>query len=553
MKPIIFFILGLVPVSVFGIVDTRSAGYSKTFTDFKTQGAGYNLEVTRTYNSRSLYNGLFGFGWCSNLETKLNVLPDGSLRVVECGGGMEILYHLKGKVPNVDLYVNRILEKLKKRKVKMSEKALAKLKKDLLSSQNLRNNFLQALDMKGQAERGLKYYAQGRVKEYIVVTSNGYKRVLPNGFKEQFDKQGRLVKSSNAQGRIEIEWGASRIVVMDERGRRLVFVLNKKGGKIKAVTFGKKTVAKYVHRGEDLVQATNSKGEVYKHSYDKLHNLTKNTYPDGTTEELSYNVKKDWVIAFKDTKGCKENYEYGVNKKNANHHYSLVKKICNRKIVNNSKYEFWHKTGPKGGKYLHRARQKTNGRLQVDVIYHPVFGTPVSFFKNGVRTSRKYYSNGFLKEKDNINQNIQYSKYNQNCRKPERVAVGYKSQSNQDAISRKELISFKFNRKCQLIEARKSGDEWVRFQHDTRGRIISMEDQSRKKVSLVWHKTLNKPEQITRVGVGSIKVVYDSEGSVVQLKGLNKKEGPAVTAQVTSVFNSFLNSLGPVAEEMAIL
>ena len=63
-------------------------------------------------------------------------------------------YHLKNKVPDVNLYVNSILKELKKRKVRMSDKALKKLEEDLFQSQTLRADFLKALDLKGQAKKG---------------------------------------------------------------------------------------------------------------------------------------------------------------------------------------------------------------------------------------------------------------------------------------------------------------------------------------------------------------------------------------------------------------
>ena len=552
MKSLWFALLLTLPLGSLAIVDTRSAGYSKTFTDFTTKDLGYPLEIKRTYNSRSLYNGLFGFGWCSNLETRLSVLPDGMIKVVECGGGMEILYHPKGKTPDVTSYVNIILKKLKERKVKMSKKALKKLKSDLLKSQNLRANFLSALEIKGQAEKGLKYYAQGRVKEYVVFTSRGYTRHLPNGLKESFNKEGRLIQSSNRNGKIEIAWNPKQIQIMDDRGRRLILDLNRKTGKAKKAIYNKKTVASYTHKGQDLVKAVNSEG-AFAHRYDSLHNLIKNTYPDKTTEELKYNLKKDWVIGFKDRRNCNEKYDYGVNQKNPDHYFSTVEKICGRKIVNKSKYEFWHKTNRGGEKYLHRARARINGRIKTDVTYHPVFGTPISFFKNGVRTKRDYYANGFLKEKDNSYQNVKYSKYNQKCRKPELVTVAYKNPNptSKKKITRKERIVFQFDNKCQLLMAKKSDDEWIKIGHDSKGRMISMEDQSLKKITLKWHPAFNKPEVITRKGVGSLRIVYDSKGEVKQLKGL--KKGPTVVAQVTSVFNNFLNTLAPVAEEMVIL
>ena len=41
MKNIIFLFALFFPLIVFGIVDTRSAGYSKTFVDFKSDGPGF--------------------------------------------------------------------------------------------------------------------------------------------------------------------------------------------------------------------------------------------------------------------------------------------------------------------------------------------------------------------------------------------------------------------------------------------------------------------------------------------------------------------------------
>ena len=556
MKNLFLFLLlaaGLFFSSAFAVVDTRSAGYSKNFVDFRREGPGFPLSIERTYNSRSLFNGLFGYGWCSNLETRLSVLPDNSIKIVECGGGMEIIYHPKGKTPDDSRIVSDILQGVKsQRKGKMSDKALKELEAHLYQSSHLRADFIKALDLKGRAESGLKYYARGRFTEYITVHAQAYTRVLPNGRKERFDKQGRLTRIYGRQGRIDISWGQKEIKLMDERGQRLVFVLDPKNGKIKTAKYNGKLVASYTHRGENLVKAVNSYGESFEHAYDKLHNLTRTVYPDKSTEKLEYNRNKDWVIAFTDRRSCRESYGFGVNKSNPQHYFSTVKKVCRKKVVHKSKYEFWHRTRKGGGKYLHRARARVNGRLKTDVIYHPVFGTPINFLKDGVRTVRDYYRNGLLKEKDNKYKNVKYARYNQKCRKPELVSVAYKDpSSSNDRIMRREKIHFHFDPACRLTEAKKSADEWIRVRHDGKDRIISMEDQSMKKISLVWHRKFNKPERIIREGVGAIRIVYGKNGEFKGVRGLEK--GPTVIAQVTSVFNSFLTVLAPVEEEMVIL
>ena len=90
-----FIMLFLCPFFASAVVDTKSAGYSKTYIDFNFAIEKYGFKLERAYNSRSIYNGLFGFGWCSNLETVLMVLPDNSVKVTECGGGMEVFLFSK--------------------------------------------------------------------------------------------------------------------------------------------------------------------------------------------------------------------------------------------------------------------------------------------------------------------------------------------------------------------------------------------------------------------------------------------------------------------------
>ena len=290
----------------------------------------------------------------------------------------------------------------------------------------------------------------------------------------------------------------------------------------------------------------------YTHDYDGVHNLKKTTYPDNTEESLTYNVNKDWVIGFNDRRGCDEKYAFGKNPKNPDHYFATVEKKCGRKIVNKSKYEFWNKTLESGSKYLHRAKVVVNGRLGTDVVYHPKFGSPVSLLKNGVRTNRYYYNNGFLKQKVDPFKIVEYKNYSRQCGKPRLVTLKYKDPRTK-RIAREESIRITLTERCLLSSAVKSKDEWIKVKHNAEGQIYYMEDQSRKSINLTWHKILKKPELITRTGVGSIKIIYDlNNGNVLDVKA-GKNSGPLVITQVSSVFNSFLQTLSPVAEEMVIL
>ena len=240
IKNTVLSILALFPLMVFAVVDTRSAGYTRVDEDFKTPGTGFELKIERAYNSRSLYNGIFGYGWCSNFETRLDTLPGNIIRGVECGAGMEIVYRPKTQGLNINEQVKSIVSEVKKRR-KINEVQLKKLTKDLKQSQTLRSDFMTALQLKGKITAGLKYYANGRSNEYIESKNNKFYRYLPNGVSEVFNSDGSLSRIYDKFGNyIDFTWIQSKITITDNKGRRLILTLDSSNGKVKEARFGKK-------------------------------------------------------------------------------------------------------------------------------------------------------------------------------------------------------------------------------------------------------------------------------------------------------------------------
>lgn len=75
------------------MIDMKNANYSQSFVDVDLKGNSFDLRIVRTYNSRSLHEGYFGFGWCSNIETRLKISGK-TLLVQECGAGQQTEYVL---------------------------------------------------------------------------------------------------------------------------------------------------------------------------------------------------------------------------------------------------------------------------------------------------------------------------------------------------------------------------------------------------------------------------------------------------------------------------
>ncbi len=89
MKILMMFLtlLLFIPLSLFAGVNLKNGNYYVTYTDLIATGGGHDLMVQRTYNSKSIDMGWFGFGWGSDFETYLVVSPDGSVTIHENGTG----------------------------------------------------------------------------------------------------------------------------------------------------------------------------------------------------------------------------------------------------------------------------------------------------------------------------------------------------------------------------------------------------------------------------------------------------------------------------------
>lgn len=560
-------ILALVAQSAFAVVDMKSANFSESWTDLKVPGIGYDLRVTRTYNSRSLFDGMFGFGWCSDFETKITVTPEGNLKLTECGGGMEITYMPKSfKASSVDKTVQEIMAEVRKRRSDLKPEYLNSLEKEMKSNDFLREEFSRRMHIQGKVAAGKIYYANGREAETIVRKGDSYKRSMTDGTYQLFDvSSGHITHMYDRNGNyLKFQWKSDVLEsVADNMGRKLSFKYSPSNHKIAEIVGPNGLAAHYVVKGEDLVRVIDSKKHRYGYAYDDVHNLTKIELPDHTYKALTYNKDKDWVTSFRDPKGCVEKYDYEMSKDDPkNHFWSKVLKKCGERVTNHSTYEFFHKPRPDGlGVYLYRVKTDNNGEI-TDIIYHEKFGKPISILKNNYRTDYTYYGNGYVRTKREPGRLMEYD-YRNSCRKVSQVKTQYFTPKQEKISGKKEkdrevsnviakTITTKFfydKKKCNLVFAQNSEGQKVKLRYDTTGRIALIEDQSRKLVKIKYENRFGKPAYVTRPGLGTIHVSYKSNGDIDKVKS---QQGASVAIQVASIFNNLLDIIAPATSETSL-
>lgn len=550
------------------IVDMKSANYSECWTDLVVPGVGYDLRNNRCYNSRSLFSGIHGFGWCSDYETKIEVTPESNIRLTECGGGTEVIFTTKNFNPQrVDVTIKAIITEIRHRRTDLKSDYLANLEKELKTNDFMREEFSRRMNIKGKVEDGVVFLANGREAENITLKGGQYKRTLPDGTYQMFDAQnGHMTHMYDKnQNYLKFVWDKDQLMsAVDNAGRKLTFKYNPVTKKVAEIIGPNNLIAHYTVKGEDLTEVTDSKGRKHKYTYDDTHNLTRIDMPDKTFKALTYNKDKDWVTSFRNTKGCIETYDYQISKEEPkNHFWSNVIKKCGDKVTNESKYEFFHRPRADGvGIYLYRVRTEVNKSV-TDVTYHDTFGKPISILRDNQKTDYSYYDNGFVKSKKEPGRQMIFE-YKNACNKVSQVTLNFfeesadpsgkserkPSQSKTEKLVRTVKTQFVYEaNKCNLLSANNSDGQTVKLQYDAQGRISQIEDQSQKLVKIKYESKFGKPWIVTRPGLGTIQVSYKNDGEIQKVES---KEGPTVAVQVASIFNNLLDIIAPATSETAL-
>lgn len=477
------------------LIDTKNANYSQSWIDLELPGAGYDLKVQRTYNSRTLYEGLFGFGWCSNFETSLT--PNAkSVVLTECGAGRETVFNLKSGTPG---------------------------------------------------QEGARYESTNSSEDIITVTKGLFQRALPDGslmrfntkgeWQALFDRNGNYIKSTYSGGLIR--------GIEDNNGRKLTFNYYPQGKKIKTILGPNGIKLEYVIKGVDLIAVTNAWKKTYSYDYDDLHNLEKINFPDKTTIKIKYDKERDWVVGFTDRENCVEDYKYELSKKTPKEHYWVnVVKTCGKRIVNQSKHEFWFKNRPNGESFMQRVLSIINENL-VDISYHEVFNKPVRIQRGNAIYTYDYNAKGQVIKRTSPEANLKF--YYDDASHAKVTKLEVESLNDKGAVLSKRILVYGYDKKLNLNLAKDSEGRMVELRHDDQGRITYVKDHTKKIVEVSYDNKFNKPKTIERKGLGKVAFTYKANGEVDKIQS---KEGTSVAMQVAVSFNNMIDMIGPVSSEI---
>lgn len=539
--------------SAHAMVDMKNGNYTDTMIDLQVSGGGYALKIERTYNSRSNFSGMYGYGWCSEQETTLEKTPEGFLKLQQCGAGQEFIFKPKTATANadVDKTVNAIATYYKSINSNASETTIDTLKDQVRNDINLRSRWAkEAKYSGGEVKKGTVFVSETLEVEKIEYDGSVYTRTLSDGGTQKFNTSGRMTAQYDKNGNsLKLNYTGENLKdVVDNMGRKLSFTYYP-NRRVKDITGPNGFKAEYKYNGEDLVEVKNQWKNTYKFDYDSNHNLTKIVFPDKSFKALTYDQKNDLVTSFGDraldgAAPCKESYEYFTDKDSPKDHFwSNAVKKCASEVKNEARFEFWLKTRGDGKRYLYRMLNRTLNET-LDITYHAEFGRPIVLKKGGQTTTYDYFANGLVKEKSTAFAKLNYE-YNKTYNKVSKVTTEFLDTKGK--VVKKRDTNFDYDNRGNLSLAQNSDGQLVKLTYDQRGRVETIVDQAKKLVQITYDERLGKPTKITRPKVGSIDVSYRANG---EINKVDSNDGPTVATQVASTFNNLLDIIAPATSEL---
>ncbi|HEY0158555.1 MAG TPA: DUF6531 domain-containing protein [Thermoanaerobaculia bacterium] len=235
-------------------VNVTSGNMHRTISDFRIVARGIPVLLKRTYNSRSSYNGPFGYGWTFNYGERVVTNPDGSVTYHE-GDGTEHHFQRTGST-----------------------------------------------------------FVSPPGKHIVLTPSGaGYAMVFKDGSRHDFDGRGNISAISDLNGNsVTIQHDAAGLpaTIKDPSGR-ITLSFTVEAGKITRITDVIGRTALFEYDGDDLVAFTDTAGKRFTMSYDLAHNMTSFADPLGNTQSYDYDTD-DRMFHHVDAVGAEEFFQYDI-------------------------------------------------------------------------------------------------------------------------------------------------------------------------------------------------------------------------------------------------
>ena len=379
-------LLALTVRPVEGGVKKNNGNYYITYNDIALS-LPCCIYLARTYNSKSDFQGIFGYGWGSQVETYLDVQGDGTIIMHENGGGGLTRFRPPVlSLAEIQAAVDRIIKADRRDGRFRDDTDRRERRAKLLQDAEVRSYSWSRYVKMGLLEPqhispGTLYRSSKRGQQRLLRTHDGFQRITQGRTFQEFDGRGRLVviRELDCDDAVfhlvrNLKGHISRIV--DQKGQQWRFHMNDNGtvARIDAPE-GKSSIYHYDSR--HLIGSVDLVGNRYSYRYDRRGNLNAIGYTDGGRVVITYTGTEYYGLGLVRSVTAPDRtttwYDYGdiYNRPNGRAYFTKVTRLNpDGNTTPIELYEYWIDVHPDGTTYTKRERcTRNDDEVLYDVKY----------------------------------------------------------------------------------------------------------------------------------------------------------------------------------------
>ena len=535
----------LLPLLSTAGVNLKNGNFYITYTDHDLKSRN-GISIDRTYNSKTTSIGLFGFGWGSELETRLFTVGDGTIYIREHGSGaVSSFVQTEDNELLLTSSINSVVAAaIQKGDIANNPVAINNFKKQMRESEERRRNSWEKYAAAGLLQspvfaENTKWNTRDMGNQQVVKTASGFKRSYSDGsyflfnndglFTGKYDKYDQLLYSLSYNEKKQL------VLIIDKGGNKYNISTNEEGLITRLQT--SQGVSTYLYNGTSLISTTDAGGNVYNYTYDDKYNMTSIGYSDGSFLKIEYYNVTFFVKKITERNGTATEYVYrnfydADGKVNDNHYATwVIKENPDTKKADSNYYEYEVRKKPNGASYTYRIQQRVNG-IESETTYSENCGNALMRRRGQNITVFEYNNNCFLVFKEN-NSYISRATYHETLNKI--IRTEYIDKTTGDT----SVNTFEYNNNGDLVKATE-GDKWVKLFYNNDNKISKMEYEDG--VLQYEYNSIGKPSKIMVSGKGEINVEYDANGEISKVES---PEGSSVSLAVTQAMQALLSRTKP--------
>ena len=503
-------------------INLQNGNFYIGYTDV-SHGGAQTLKLERVYNSKTTFKGIFGWGWGSDYEAYLQIEADGSVTYHEYGGGADNrFYPPEMSVQQLEETIESLVKAARATGNLTDADAIARYRLRAAREAEFRSDEWEKYRARGlleapQAPIGTRFRSTRFGARTLARTANGYlmKSETSANNEWHFDQAGHLITVREGAHRVECRYNSrGQLAVLDD-GRRIELIYDGQG-RVSEARDGEGRRSIYRYNDSDELIYNRDTDEIpfeYFYSADGRHKLIEILNKDGTSLKLSYYPASIYenVRSIEERDGTHREYSYGFDPHDENHSHVWVKVSDeNGYALSSSSYEYFHKVTPEGVKWLARIRTDLDGEKS-DTAYNRD-SLPLHISRDGQETFYRYDALNRTIYRRDAEAIVEYE-YDAASGKISRMTRAVLSAAG-DPPAEKTWVRYEYDAKGELRSAENSVGKKISLEHDDKGRIAVLVDESGR-VELSYNAKGNIA-QITAIlpqgATTTVKFEYDAQG-----------------------------------------